>query len=138
MSRLMARIANTSARVTRSVTNGPVCGVTTSTAMRTAATASSLRWWVMRFTSLAPEQAGRLDRQQQGHGCVKGEIGDLGKQRLAEVVGEPDNERPDRCAREASHAADDHDCEGDRQDLEVEAGIDAQEGAADHAAERGE
>src|SRR5712692_10756498 len=85
-----------------------------------------------------PEQAGRLDRQQQGHGRVEREVRNLREQRLAEIVGKPDDQRTDRRPGEAAHAADDHHRKGDGQDLEVEPRIDAEERTADHAAERRE
>ncbi len=45
--------------------------------------------------SLAAEQAGRLDRQDQDHRRIEREIGELRKQRLAEIVGKPDQHRAD-------------------------------------------
>src|SRR5579885_3302304 len=88
--------------------------------------------------SLPAEQTGRLDREDQDHRRVTREIRDFRKQRLAEIVGEADGERADGGAAEAAHAADDDDGKGQRQHLEIEAGIDAEKGAADDAAERGE
>ena len=70
------------------------------------------------------------------HRRIEREIGEFGKQRLAEIIGKPDQHGADRGAAQAAHAADDDDRESERQHFEIEAGINAEKGAADHAAER--
>src|SRR5690349_25078562 len=113
------------------MTNESVFGTMMAIAASATTTLKILMFWLfMRRRSLPSEQPGRLDRQDQRHRRVKGEIGDLGKQRLAEIIGEADEQRADCRAAEASHAADDHHREGDRQHLEIQAGIDAEEGPA--------
>src|SRR5215469_14448822 len=119
------------------MTNELVFGTMMAIAARATTTLKTLMFWLfMRRRSLPSEEAGRLDRQDQRHRRVEGEIGDLGKKRLPEIVREADEQRADGGAAEASHAADDHHGKGDRQHLEVQAGINAEEGAADHAAQR--
>src|SRR6266852_4667487 len=136
MSTLITRIENANARVASRITNELVLGVMIASAARATTTSRILmRWLFIRRCSLASEQSGRLDRQYQCHRRVEREIGDLREQGLTEIVRQSDQQRPDRRAAEAPHAADDHDREGKRQHLEVEARIDAEEGAADHAAQ---
>src|SRR5215468_7940646 len=119
MSRLMARMARTSARVTRRITNELANGATSPSAITKAMTSNILLRLVMIPRSLPPEQPGRLQRQDHRHRCVQREIGNLGEQRLAEIVRQPHQQCPDRCAAQATHAADDHHRECDRQDLKV-------------------
>src|SRR5215467_1045786 len=137
MSRLITRMENASARVASRITNELVNGTAMASAAMAAMTLAILSRLVI-ARSLPSEQAGRLDREDQRHRGVQGEIRHLGKQRLAEIVGEPDQQRADRGAAQAAHAADDHHREGERQDLEVEPRIDAEKAAADHAADRRE
>src|SRR5262249_59935282 len=133
MSRLITRMENASARVASRITNELVNGTTIASAAMAAITMAIFSRLVI-ARSLPPEQTGRLDREDQRHRGVEGEIGHFGKQRLAEIVGESNQQRADRGAAEAAHAADDHHREGERQHLEVEPRIDAEERAADHAA----
>src|SRR5689334_12671514 len=117
------------------MTNESVFGTMMAIAARATTTLKTLMFWLfMRRRSLPSEQPGRLDRQDQRHRRVEREIGDLGKKRLAEIVRKAHEQRADGGAAEASHPTDDHHGKGDRQHLEVQAGIDAEEGAADHAA----
>src|SRR5215813_6399677 len=97
MSRLITRIENASARVASRITNELVNGTTIASAAIAATTMEIFSRLVMR-RSFASEQAGRLDREDQRHRGVQGEVGHFGKQRLAEVVGEPDQQRADRGA----------------------------------------
>src|SRR5581483_10488224 len=120
MSRLITRIENASARVTSRMTNELVFGTTIASAARITATTRTLIGWLVISSSLAPEQAGRLDGKDQRHRRVQGEIGYLRKQRLAEVVGETHQQRADRGAAEAAHAADDDDGKRQRQDFEIQ------------------
>src|SRR6476620_2663896 len=137
MSTLITRIENANARVVSRMTNELVFGTMTAIAARATTTLKTLMCWLcIRRRSLASEQPGRLDRQDQRHRRVEREIGHFGKERLAEIVGQADEQRADGGAAEASHPADDHHCEGDRQHLKVQAGIDAEEGAADDATQR--
>ena len=135
---LMAKIAKHIARVVNSTTNEPVCGTIKAIATSSSATIRIFMFWVIGRRSVAAEQAGRLDRQDENHRSIEREVGDFRKQRLAEIVGEADQERADRGAAKRAHAADDDDRKGQRQHFEIEAGVDAEEGAAGHAAERGE
>src|SRR5271167_4983339 len=134
MSRLITRMENASARVASRMTKEFVLGTTSATAASaTRTTRTLLRTLVISFP---PEQSRRLYRQDQGHRRVERKVGHLREQRLAEIIRKPNQQRSDRGAAEATHAADDHHRERNRQHLEVEAGIDAEEGAADHAAQR--
>src|SRR5215471_20220361 len=107
MSRLITRMENASARVASRITNELVNGTAIASAAMAAITTEIFSRLVI-GRSLPSEQAGRLDRQDQGHRGVQREIGHFGKQRLAEIVGEPDQEGADRGAAETAHAADDH------------------------------
>src|SRR4249919_4063992 len=139
MSRLITKMENASARVTSRMMNELVFGTTTATAASATMTIRIFQVWLLiGCRSLPPEQTGRLDREDQRHRRIQGEVGNLREQRLAEVVGQPNDQRADRGAAQAAHAADDHHGKRDRQHLEIEAGIDAEEGAADDAAERRE
>src|SRR5262249_60938310 len=80
--------------------------------------------------SFPSEQAGRLDRQNQCHRRVERKIGNLRKQGLAEIIGQANQQRTDRGAAEAAHAANDDHGESQRQDLKVKPGINTQETAA--------
>src|SRR5215470_7031144 len=135
MSRLMAKIPRTNARVISRIMNELVNGASSPRPINTATTANSLLPVGMRSRSLPSKQTRRFHRQDQGHRRVERKIGDLWEQRLAEIIRQADDQRPDRRAAQAAHTADDDDREGDGQDLEVEPGINAQEGAADHAAQ---
>src|SRR5574341_1336798 len=84
------------------------------------------------------EQPARPGGEDDAHGAEQREVGDLREQRLAEVVGEAEDDRGQQGAAEAPHAADDHDDERVRQDLEVEPGVDAHERRADHTADAGQ
>src|SRR5260221_10856234 len=137
MSRLITRIENANARVASRITNELVFGTMIAIAAKATTTIRTLMCWLfIRRGSFASEQPGRLYRENQRNRRVEGKIGTLREQRLAEIAGEPDDQRADGCAAQASHSADDHDSERDRQHLEVQAGIDAEKGAADHAAQR--
>src|SRR5262245_5309373 len=115
--------------------NELVFGTMIASAASAATTSKIFTCWLrIASRSFPSEQSGRLDRQDQRHRRVEGEIRDLRKQRLAEIVRQSDQQRADRCAAEAAHPADDHDRESERQHLEVEARIDAEERAADDAA----
>src|SRR5580704_10629843 len=119
-SRLITRMEKASARVANKIMNDVVCGMTSATAARPTIT---IRIFTRsRAMSCPSEQPGRLHRQEQGHRRIEREVGDFGKQRPAEIVGEPDDQRADRGAAEAAHAADDHHGTGDRQHFEVETG----------------
>src|SRR5215471_5255452 len=136
MSRLITRIEKANARVVSRITNELVFGMMIAIAAKATTTIKTLMCWLfIRRGSFTSEQPGRLDRENQRHRRVESEIGNLREQRLAEIVGESDDQRADRRAAQASHPADDHDRERDRQHLEVQAGIDAEKGAADHAAQ---
>src|SRR5262252_10697633 len=137
MSRLITRIENANARVISRMTNELVFGMMMAIAAKATTTIRTLMYWLfIRPGSFTSEQPGWLHRENQRHRRVEGEIGNLREQRLAEIVGEPDDQRADGCAAQASHSADDHDSERDRQHLEVQAGIDAEKGAADHTTQR--
>src|SRR5471030_2590727 len=128
----MARIANAIARVASNTTKEPDCGTTYNSASSPIMTITIFIFWLtIALCSISPEQTGRLDREDQNHRRVEGEIGNFGKQRFAEIIGEADCERADRGAAQAAHAADDDHREGQRQHFEIEAGIDAEKGAAD-------
>src|ERR1700704_643123 len=104
MSRLITRIENASARVTSRMMNELVFGTTITTAASAAMTITIFQAWVLiGRRSLPPEQPGRLDRENQRHRRVQREVGNLRKQRLAEVVGQSDDQRADRRAAEAAH-----------------------------------
>src|SRR6185436_7067882 len=127
-------MANASARVTSRMMKEPVFGTMITVARSAAITSMIFQVWLrIRRGSLSSEQTSRLDREDQRHRCVQREVGNLREQRLAEVVGQANDQRADSGAAQAPHAADDHDGECDRQHLEVEAGIDAEEGAAEDA-----
>src|SRR5665647_3451012 len=135
----MARIAKANARVASSTTNEPDCGTIKAIATRAAATIRILACWLtIDRCSLSSKQAGRFDRQDQNHRRIEREIGDFREQRLAEIIGEADRQRADRGAAQAAHAADNDHRESERQHLEIEAGINAEKRAADHAAKRGQ
>src|SRR4051794_20392179 len=130
---------NASARVTSRMMKEPVFGTIITTAASAATTSRIFQVWLrIGRGSLSSEQTGWLDRQDQRHWRVQREVGNLREQRLAEIVGEANDQRADRGAAQASHAADDHHGECDRQHLEIEPRVDAEEGAADDAAQRGE
>ncbi len=65
-------------------------------------------------------------------------IASCGKEHLAEVVEQPDEEPADERALQAAQPSDDDHHEGEQQHLEVGAGIDAEQRTAEHAAERGQ
>mgnify|MGYP003694024241 CR=1 FL=1 len=78
----------------------------------------------------APKRPGGPDGQDDAPSGAKiVKSASSGKQRLAEVVEEADEEPADEGALEAAEPADDHDHEGEQEDLEVRAGIDAEHGA---------
>src|SRR5262252_9777231 len=136
MSRLITRIEKANARVASRITNELVFGTMIAIAAKAATTIKTFMCWLfIRRCSFTSEQSGRLDRQNQRHRRVEGEIGNLREQRLTEIDGKPDDQRADGRAAQASHPADDYDGERDRQHLEVQAGIDAEKGAADDAAQ---
>src|SRR5918996_622371 len=103
MSRLMARMAKTSARVTSRITNPLVWGTTTARAAAAAITSRTLTRRVMALPSRPSEQAGRLHGQDQDHRSIELEVGDLRKESLPEVVGQPDDHAADGRARQAAH-----------------------------------
>src|SRR5262245_62493723 len=112
MSTRMTRMAKASARVHRKITNELVLGTMIASAASTMATSRILNWAPFNmFRSFSSEQAGRLDRKDQCHGGVEREVGNLREQRLAEIIGETDQQCADRGAAEAAHSADDHDRE---------------------------
>src|SRR6185312_12401993 len=124
MSTLITRIANASARVASKMTNELVFGTTSRTATSATITIPIFAAWLdIARPLLSPEQTGRLDRQDQRHRRIQREVGDFREQRLAEVVGEADQQRADGRAAEAAHAADDDDGEGERQHFEIQPGI---------------
>src|SRR4051812_31732566 len=102
MSRLITRMENASARVTSRMTNELVFGTTITTAAR-ATTTIRIFQALLRIgrRSFPSEQSGRLDREDQRHRRIEREVGNLRKQRLAEVVGESHDQRADRGAAEA-------------------------------------
>src|SRR5208283_3066879 len=139
MSRLIASIPNANARVASRTTNELACGMVNASTTSAAATIRTLTCWLtIGCRSLSSEQAGGFNRQDENHRGVEREVGHLREQRPAEIVGEADEQRADRGAAEAAHAADDHDREGQRQHFEIKAGVNSEKGAAGHAAERGE
>src|SRR5690242_20040534 len=117
------------------MTNEPVLGTTIAIAAIATTTATILNVWLFIAFSISSKQPGGLDGEDQRHRRVQREVGNFGEQGLAEIVGEADQQRADRSAAEAAHAADDHHGERDRQHLEVETDIDAKKGAADNTAE---
>src|SRR5262249_25174780 len=120
MSRLITRIEKAKARVVSRITNELVFGMMIAIAVKATTTIKTFMCWLfIRRRLLAPKRPGRLHRQNQRHGRVEGEIGTFRKQRLAEIVGESDDQRADRRPTQAPHPADDHDGERDRQHLEV-------------------
>src|SRR5262245_33894867 len=132
----MTRMAKAKTRVASRMRNELVFGTMIASAASAATTSKILTCWLrIASRSFPSEQPGRLDRQDQRHRRVKSEIRDFRKQGLAEIVRQSDQQRADRGSAEAAHAADDHDRESQRQHLEVEARIDAEEGAADDAAQ---
>src|SRR5687767_10256704 len=137
MSTLITRMENTSARVATNRTNEFVFGIMITVAASATQTTRTLTvWLVIEGISFSSEQSGRLHGEDQSHRRIQREIRYFREQRLAEVVGQAHQQRADRGAAEAAHAADDHDCERERQHLEIKAGVNAEEGAADHPAER--
>src|SRR5689334_9065079 len=107
MSTLMARIAKVRARVARRTTNDPDRGTIRTTATSAIATRRILICCeFMGSGSLAAEQSGRLDRQDQCHRRIQRKIGDLGKQRLSEIVGQAYGKCTDGGATKRAHAAD--------------------------------
>src|SRR6266852_1532034 len=99
MSRLITRIEKASARVASRMMKELVFGTITAIAAIATTTNRTLRGWpVICAGSLASEQSGRLDGEDQRHRRVEREVGNLGKQRLAEIVGETDRQRADRSA----------------------------------------
>src|SRR5262249_55744265 len=136
MSRLMTRIEKANARVVSRITNELVFGTMIAIAAKATTTIKTFMCWLfIRRCSFTSEQSGRLHRQDQRHRRVEGETGDLREGLFAELVGKPATKRADRGAPKPPNPADDHDRECDRQHLEVQAGIDAEKGAADHAAQ---
>ena len=85
--------------------------------------------------SFPPEQPGRLHRQDQRHRRVEREIGDLGKQRLAEIVGEPDDQAPIAAPPRLPMPPMITTAKASGSISKSRPGIDAEEGAADDAAE---
>src|ERR1700687_5180777 len=83
--------------------------------------------------SAPAEESGGPDGEDQGHRSEQREVGQLGKERLAEVVEKPDEKTARHRARQAAEAAHDHDDEGVREHLEVGARVDAEEAGADDA-----
>src|SRR5262245_62809313 len=123
MSRLITRIEKANARVVSRLTNALVFGTMIALAANAATTIKTFMCWLfIRRCSFTSEQSGRLHRQDQRHRRVKGEIGHLREQRLAEIVGESDDQRADRRPAQASHPADGHDREWRRPPLAVQAG----------------
>src|SRR5262249_62288125 len=113
-SRLITRIENANARVVSRITNELVFGMMIAIAARATTTIKTLMCWLfIRRGSFTSKQSGRLHRQNQRHRRVEGEIGHLREQRLAEIVGKSDDQRANRRAAQAPHAADDHDRESD-------------------------
>src|SRR5713101_8320497 len=103
MSRLITRIAKASARVASRITNELAFGTTIAmTASATTTSRTLIR--ALLIGSFPPEQPGRLHRQDQRHRRVQREVGNLREQRLAEIIGQADQQRADRCASQASHA----------------------------------
>src|SRR5262244_996767 len=111
MSRLITKMANTSARVNNRITKEFVFGTMTRSAASAPTTANTLTSSRVILHSFPSEQAGRLDRQNQCH------------------------QRTDRGAAEAAHAANDDHGESQRQDLKVKPGINTQETAANDPAQ---
>src|SRR5262249_36864922 len=108
MSRLITRIEKAKARVVSRITNELVFGMMIAIAVKATTTIRPFMCWLfIRRCSFAPEQCGRLPRQDQRHRRVEGEIGNSREQRLAEIVGESDAQRADRRPPQASHPADD-------------------------------
>src|ERR1700675_2169040 len=89
-------------------------------------------------SSAPAEEPGGPDGEDQGHRSEQREVGQLGKERLAEVVEEPDEKAARHGARQAAEPAHDDDDEGVREHLEVGARIDAEEAGADDPAEGGQ
>src|SRR5215813_8529572 len=76
--------------------------------------------------------------EDQGHRGEEREVGQLGEERLAEVVEEADEEAARHGPRQAPESAHDHHHEGVREHLGVRTGVDTEEARADDAAEGGE
>src|SRR5262249_28751081 len=118
MSTLITRIENANARVVSRITNELVLGTMIAIAAKATTTIETLMCWLVTGRrSFTSEQSGGFHRQNQRHRRVEGEIGNLREQRLPKIVGESDDQRADRRAAQASHPADDHDRERDRQHL---------------------
>src|SRR5450755_2796221 len=123
MSRLIARIPNANARVASRTTKELACGTMNASTTSAAATIRILLCWLtIGRRLLTSEQAGWLHRQDQNHRRVEREVGNLREQRLAEIIGEADEQRADRGAAQASHPADNDHREGQRQHFEIKAG----------------
>src|SRR5262249_12274185 len=136
MSRLITRIEKANARVVSRITNELVFGTMIAIAAKAATTIKTFMCWLfIRRCSFTSEQSGRLHRQNQCHRRVEEETGSCGDQPLAKSAGESTAQGAARRPPQPSNPADDHDRERDRQHLEVQARIDAEKGAADHAAQ---
>src|SRR5256886_8728105 len=88
-----------------------------------------------RESSRAEESRGP-QREDDGHRREDREHREAGEQDLAERVEQAHQQAAEQRALEAAEAADDDDDEGEQQDLEIGAGIDADERPADDPAER--
>src|SRR5262245_24101409 len=118
--------------------NGGSTGASASSPARTArprrpAPGPPSASFTMRIASRASEETGRTDSEDGGHGREKREVRQLGEERLAEVVEEPDQEASDQGPAQAAHPADDNDDERVGEDLEVRAGVHAEEASRDDA-----
>src|SRR5574342_198608 len=137
----MARIAKMSAWVMRvsgyAGSTGPraASAPTTSTAMRARRRITRRG---PRPTSAPAEEPGGPDGEDQRHRSEQREVGQLGKERLAEIVEEPDEEAARHGPSQAAEPAHDDDDEGVREDLEVGSRVDAEKASTDDAAERGQ
>ena len=60
------------------------------------------------------------------------------EKRLAEIVEQPDQQRPDQRPSQAAEPADDHHDEGEDQRVEIRAGIEAEHRPGENAAQRRE
>src|SRR5256886_6328671 len=88
-----------------------------------------------RESSRAEESRGP-QREDDGHRREDREHREAGEQDLAERVEQAHQQAAEQRALEAAEAADDDDDEGEQQDLEIGAGIDADDRPADDPAER--
>src|SRR5713101_9581051 len=84
-----------------------------------------------RGPSRAAEESGRPERQDHRHGSEEGEVGELRKERLPEIVEKTNDEAAHHRAGQAPEPADDHHHESIGQHLGIRARVHAEEAGAD-------